>query len=154
MDWSGVTEFNGCIGTRPASTLLLPSEVIIGNPHDAAENIAQADALLFGRVTYAMMEEAWRGPAQTGVRPDWMEAWMLPFAQRKVPVSRKSFSRAFRPLELPVALTRDLQQRALPGHLKRRITASARSTTTGSSKRYARRCGKYTSPYSRTLARE
>jgi dihydrofolate reductase len=47
----------------------------------AAESIAQADALLFGRVTYEMMEAAWRAPAQTGVRPDWMEEWMLPFAR-------------------------------------------------------------------------
>src|SRR5215211_7426010 len=37
----------------------------------AAENLAQADALLFGRVTYEMMEAAWRPPARTGVRPDW-----------------------------------------------------------------------------------
>src|ERR1700682_46699 len=29
----------------------------------AAENLDQADALLFGRVTYEMMEEAWRRPA-------------------------------------------------------------------------------------------
>ena len=43
----------------------------------AAENLAQADALLFGRVTYEMMEAAWRPPARTGVRPDWME----PFAR-------------------------------------------------------------------------
>ena len=43
----------------------------------AAENIAQADALLFGRVTYEMMESAWRSPAWTGVRQDWME----PFAR-------------------------------------------------------------------------
>ena len=43
----------------------------------AVENIAQADALIFGRVTYEMMEEAWRGPAQPGTRPDWME----PFAR-------------------------------------------------------------------------
>ena len=43
----------------------------------AAENIAQADALLFGRVTYEMMEAAFRPPAQTGARPDWME----PFAR-------------------------------------------------------------------------
>ena len=77
--------------------------------HHAAESIAQADALLFGRVTYAMMEEAWREPARTGVRPDWMEAWMLPFARRKVPVSWTGLRRAFRPLESPVALTRDLQ---------------------------------------------
>jgi dihydrofolate reductase len=45
------------------------------------ENLARADALLFGRVTYEMMEEAWRAPARTGVRPDWMEAWMEPFAR-------------------------------------------------------------------------
>jgi dihydrofolate reductase len=46
----------------------------------AAENIAQADALLFGRVTYQMMEAAWR-PAPTGALPDWMEPWMEPFAR-------------------------------------------------------------------------
>ena len=46
----------------------------------AAENIAQADALLFGRVTYEMMEEAWR-PSGTGAMPDWMEPWMQPFAR-------------------------------------------------------------------------
>ena len=48
---------------------------------NAAENIAQADALLFGRVTYEMMEAAWRPPAQTGVRPDGMADWMEPFAR-------------------------------------------------------------------------
>jgi dihydrofolate reductase len=47
----------------------------------AVENLAQADALLFGRVTYEMMEAAWRPPAQTGVRPDWMAEWMEPFAR-------------------------------------------------------------------------
>jgi dihydrofolate reductase len=47
----------------------------------AVEIIDRADALLFGRVTYEMMEEAWRQPAQTGVRPDWMEPWMEPFAR-------------------------------------------------------------------------
>jgi len=43
----------------------------------AVENLAQADALLFGRVTYEMMEAAWRRPARAGGRPDWME----PFAR-------------------------------------------------------------------------
>ena len=43
----------------------------------AVENLAQADALLFGRVTYEMMEAGWRSPAPTGARPDWME----PFAR-------------------------------------------------------------------------
>jgi dihydrofolate reductase len=45
-----------------------------------AAKIAQADALLFGRVTYEMMESAWRLPA-TGERPDWMAEWMEPFAR-------------------------------------------------------------------------
>ena len=48
----------------------------------AAEGIARADALLFGRVTYEMMEAAWRPPAETGVRPEWMADWMEPFARR------------------------------------------------------------------------
>ena len=43
----------------------------------AVENFNQADALLFGRVTYEMMEAAFRPPAPTGTRPDWME----PFAR-------------------------------------------------------------------------
>ena len=47
----------------------------------AAENLARADALLFGRVTYEMMEEAWRAPAPAGAGPDWMEPWMEPFAR-------------------------------------------------------------------------
>ena len=54
----------------------------------AAENIAQADALLFGRVTYGMMEAAWRPAAETGARPDWMADWMVPFA-RTIDAARK-----------------------------------------------------------------
>src|SRR5262245_60033469 len=46
-----------------------------------AEKLDQADALLFGRVIYEMMEAAWRTPARTGVRPDWMPPWMEPFAR-------------------------------------------------------------------------
>jgi len=38
----------------------------------AVENLNRADALLFGRVTYEMMEAAFR-PAWTGEMPDWME---------------------------------------------------------------------------------
>jgi dihydrofolate reductase len=44
------------------------------------ETLAQADALLFGRVTYEMMEAAWRWPAN-GRRPEWMADWMEPFAR-------------------------------------------------------------------------
>ena len=43
----------------------------------AAEKLEQSDALLFGRVTYEMMEEAWRPPAPTGAMPEWMK----PFAR-------------------------------------------------------------------------
>lgn len=42
-----------------------------------AENLAQADALLFGRVTYEMMEEAWRLSTRTVAMPFWTE----PFAR-------------------------------------------------------------------------
>jgi dihydrofolate reductase len=40
-------------------------------------NIAQADALIFGRVTYQMMEAAWRLATRTVVMPEWTE----PFAR-------------------------------------------------------------------------
>ena len=40
----------------------------------AVENLNRADALLFGRVTYEMMEAAFR-PAWTGEMPDWMESF-------------------------------------------------------------------------------
>jgi dihydrofolate reductase len=43
----------------------------------AIENLEKADALLFGRVTYEMMEAAWRTPSPAGDRPAWME----PFAR-------------------------------------------------------------------------
>jgi dihydrofolate reductase len=43
----------------------------------AIENLDRADALLFGRVTYEMMEAAWRLPLPAGAWPDWME----PFAR-------------------------------------------------------------------------
>ncbi|KRC89774.1 deaminase [Terrabacter sp. Root85] len=42
--------------------------------------LERADALLFGRVTYEMMESAWRQPA-TGTWPDWMDEWQIPFAE-------------------------------------------------------------------------
>jgi dihydrofolate reductase len=53
---------------------MIPDEDLHRN---AAANLERADALLFGRVTYEMMEAAWRPPAQTVARPEWME----PFAR-------------------------------------------------------------------------
>ncbi len=52
----------------------------------ATETLARADALLFGRVTYEMMESAWR--SRDGMLPDWMQPWMEPFA-RQIDVAKK-----------------------------------------------------------------
>ncbi|MFE6360340.1 dihydrofolate reductase family protein [Streptomyces sp. NPDC057806] len=43
----------------------------------SVEILDEADALLFGRVTYEMMETAFRRPPEPGSRPEWME----PFAR-------------------------------------------------------------------------
>ena len=43
----------------------------------AIENLTRADALLFGRVTYQMMETAFRPSVQTEARPEWTD----PFAR-------------------------------------------------------------------------
>jgi len=50
----------------------------------AVENLDRADALLFGRVTYEMMEAAWRPAARTEAIPHWMQ----PFA-RTINAARK-----------------------------------------------------------------
>jgi dihydrofolate reductase len=64
---------DGCIDHRAG----VPNEDV---HRHAAETIARADAVLFGRVTYEMMESAWRLPP-SGVWPDWMSDWMRPFAR-------------------------------------------------------------------------
>ena len=67
----------------------------------AVENLDQADALLFGRVTYEMMEAAFRPPPQTGARPDWME----PFARTIDAAKKYVVSRLFvGGVKLPLAL--------------------------------------------------
>lgn len=43
------------------------------------EAMRRADALLYGRVTYEMMEAAWRRPS-SGAWPEWMQDWDVPFA--------------------------------------------------------------------------
>jgi dihydrofolate reductase len=57
---------DGCCDHRAA----IPDEDLHQN---AIENFDRADALLFGRVTYQMMEEGWRYPVPPGTRPDWWE---------------------------------------------------------------------------------
>ncbi|WP_334141466.1 dihydrofolate reductase family protein [Rhabdothermincola sp.] len=45
-----------------------------------AATLARADALVFGRVTYQMMEEAWKRPAD-GQWPEWMDESDVAFAE-------------------------------------------------------------------------
>jgi dihydrofolate reductase len=59
---------DGCCDHRA----IVPNEEI---HRHAAANIEQVDALLFGRVTYGLMEAGWRSPVPAGTRPDWMEAF-------------------------------------------------------------------------------
>ena len=44
------------------------------------DELRRADALVYGRVTYEMMQSAWRRPVSGGW-PDWMDAWEVPFAE-------------------------------------------------------------------------
>jgi dihydrofolate reductase len=53
------------------------------------KNLDQADALLFGRVTYEMMEAAWRPSVRTGAMPEWTEPFARTIdAAKKYVVSR------------------------------------------------------------------
>jgi dihydrofolate reductase len=61
---------DGCCDHRA----IIPDEEL---HRHSTEILNQADALLFGRVTYEMMEAAFRTPVQAETRPDWME----PFAR-------------------------------------------------------------------------
>jgi dihydrofolate reductase len=68
---------DGCCDHRG----IVPDEAL---HRHATENLERADALLFGRVTYTMMEEAFRGPFRTAVMPASLE----PFA-RTIDAARK-----------------------------------------------------------------
>ena len=59
----------------------------------AVENLDRADALLFGRVTYEMMEAAFR-PAWTGEMPDWMEPFRRTIDAAKKYVVSSTLKRA------------------------------------------------------------
>jgi dihydrofolate reductase len=61
---------DGCVDHRAGT----PDEDL---HRHTAEILARADALIFGRVTYGLMEAGWREPVSAGSRPDWME----PFAE-------------------------------------------------------------------------
>ena len=80
---------DGCCDHRA----IIPDEEL---HRHAVEDLESADALLFGRVTYQMMEAAFRSPAQTAAlplrqaqdRPDWMQPFAAAInAARKYVVS-------------------------------------------------------------------
>jgi dihydrofolate reductase len=60
----------------------------------AVENLNEADALLFGRVTYEMMEAAFRPPAGTEGRPVWMEPFARAIGAAKKYVVSSTLDRA------------------------------------------------------------
>ncbi|MBK5223557.1 MAG: dihydrofolate reductase family protein [Acidimicrobiia bacterium] len=64
---------DGCVDHQ-----VIPADEQLHRHH--AANLERSDALLFGRVTYEMMEGAWRQTAG-GTWPDWMDDWMVPFAR-------------------------------------------------------------------------
>jgi dihydrofolate reductase len=72
---------DGCVDH--ASAAFSPDETI--HQH-FAESIAQADALVYGRLTYELMQ-VWRVPVDD-VWDEWVEPWMQPFA-RTIDAARK-----------------------------------------------------------------
>jgi dihydrofolate reductase len=73
---------DGCCDHRP----MLAEEEL---HRHAVENLNRADALLFGRATYEMMEAAFRSPARMREMPDWMEPFARTIdAAKKYVVSR------------------------------------------------------------------
>ena len=78
---------DGCCDHRA----ILPDEDL---HRHAAGNLEQADALIFGRVTYLLMEAAFRPPAQAGARPGWMEPFARTINSAKKYVVSSSLGRA------------------------------------------------------------
>ncbi len=77
----------------------------------AAETLDRADVLLFGRVTYEMMEAGFREPARTGAGlPD----WMMPFARKIDGMKKYVVSATLRAVDWNAELLRgDLKEAVL-----------------------------------------
>lgn len=70
LRWAINITLDGCYDHRVG----IPDPELLAR---ATESVGRADALLFGRVNYQMMEEAWRLATRKTHTPDWME----PFAR-------------------------------------------------------------------------
>jgi dihydrofolate reductase len=77
---------DGCCDHRAGS----PDEELFRN---VVEYFELADALILGRVTYEMMETAWRRPAPPGTRPDWMEPFVRAINAKKKYVMSSTLAR-------------------------------------------------------------
>lgn len=64
----------------------------------SAETIARADAVIFGRVIYGLMEGGWRAPSETGVLREGMPEWTMPFARAIGAVKKYVVSDTFEPV--------------------------------------------------------
>jgi len=81
---------DGCVhhNAIPADEALQQEQLQATHRH-ATAGLARADALLFGRVTYGMMEGAWRLDTRTSTPPDWTEPFARTIdAMKKYVVSR------------------------------------------------------------------
>lgn len=102
---------DGCVDHRVGS----PDEETHAH---ANELVAQADAMLLGRITYEMMEAGWRAPVPPGARPEWME----PFAATMNAAKKYVVSRTLTSLDWNAEVVRgDLRTavealKAEPGH--------------------------------------
>lgn len=69
---------DGCVhhNAIPTDPTLMDEQLRATHRH-ATESLGRCDALLFGRITYGMMEGAWRLDTRTSTPPDWTE----PFAR-------------------------------------------------------------------------
>lgn len=68
---------DGCVDHQA----IVPDQELRELHRHHTQNLAQADAVIYGRVTYQMMEAAWRPSAPAGAWPEWLEPWMEPFAR-------------------------------------------------------------------------
>jgi dihydrofolate reductase len=68
----------------------------------ATKTLDEADALLFGRVTYEMMESAWRPPGQMEAMPD----WMAPFGRTIDPMKKYVVSSTLKQVDWNAELVR------------------------------------------------
>ena len=86
LRYSTNVTLDGCHDHR----VMIPDEDL---HRHAAAGIARADALLFGRVTYQMMEAGWRQPSPAGARPAWADAFAETIDRAKKYVGSRTLDR-------------------------------------------------------------